>query len=70
MSNLNSLCIVPPIKAAIRNKNIKEFIPFNMPFMARGEFAMVEELTVPLIVSNAPAESAIKNSAKPKKKIK
>ena len=41
-----------------------------MPFMARGEFAMVEELTVPLIVSNAPAESAIKNSAKPKKTIK
>ena len=38
--------------------------------MARGEFAMVEELTVPLIAPNAPAESAIKNSAKPKKKIK
>ena len=64
------MCIVPPIRAAIRNANIKAFIAFKMPFMARGEFAMVEELTVPLIAPNAPAESAIKNSAKPKKKIK
>ena len=62
--------MVPPIKAAIRNKNIKPFMPFNNSLMARGEFAMVEELTVPLMAPNAPAESAIKNSARPKNMIK
>ena len=45
-------------------------MPFNNSLMARGEFAMVEELTVPLMAPNAPAESAIKNSARPKNMIK
>ena len=69
MSYLKSLCIVPPIKAAIRNKNIKPFMPFKIINGKRG-ICYGEELTVPLMAPNAPAESAIKNSARPKNMIK